>query len=317
MVFVLTRRAGLCMLALAIVAFSNPVIAADTLTKVFTVGEGGSLDLDTDRGSIEVHASQAPTVEIEVRISGYKSEDFTVDFSQSGDDVTIVGDYPHRSSWGRSPKIHFRISVPTRYNVDLKTSGGSISVHDLEGEVRVKTSGGSLNLGNIQGDVWGKTSGGSIELGNCSGKANIRTSGGGIQIGDVQGEVEAHTSGGSISIAHARATVHAETSGGSIDVDEVMGTIHASTSGGSVHASISEQPQGDCRLTTSGGSVTVRLADHLALDLSAHGSKNRVKCDFDLTSQTKNNKSLSGKLNGGGPELYLRTSGGSVQILRR
>ena len=57
-----------------------------------------------------------------------------------------------RWNWERNRlQIKFLITVPQRYNVDLKTAGAGISVGDLEGEVRGQTSGGSLRLGRHRG----------------------------------------------------------------------------------------------------------------------------------------------------------------------
>ncbi len=308
-------RAALVGLALLILTATGA--AAGVQERAFDVADGGLLKVDTDLGSIEVQASGSGQVDVVVETSGAHADELKVEFSQSGDEVRVRGDYRRSGamSWGRSPRVKFRITVPERYNVDLRTSGGSISVSDLEGEVRTKTSGGSLSFGDIRGPVWGRTSGGSISLQSSVGDAEVETSGGSIRIGDVDGEVTAHTSGGSISIDRARGRVDADTSGGTIRVDEVMGTINASTSGGSVTAYISEQPEGDCRLTTSGGSVTVYLSDGIGVDLDARGG--RVASDFPVSGGSKTKTSLTGTIGGGGPELYLRSSGGGVQVERR
>jgi DUF4097 and DUF4098 domain-containing protein YvlB len=301
-------------LALAVLGTAS----AEITNKSFDVGDGGKLYVDTDVGSIEVR-SGGSGVSIEVDASGPRADELELDFQQNGNDVTVRGDFPKSSlwSWGRSPKIEFTITVPRRYDVELKTSGGSISVEDLEGEVRAKTSGGSLRFGNVTGSVHGRTSGGSISLSGSIGDADVETSGGSIKIGGVDGEVRAHTSGGSISIDRARGTVDAHTSGGSIKVDEVMGAIDASTSGGSVVAYISEQPGADCRLTTSGGGVTVYLADGIGVELDAQSSGGQVRSDFEVSGGRETKTSLSGAIHGGGPELYLRSSGGGVKIERK
>jgi DUF4097 and DUF4098 domain-containing protein YvlB len=112
-----------------------------------------------------------------------------------------------------------------------------------------------------------------------------------------------------------KGNVVARTSGGGIHVDDVMGSIDARTSGGSVTARISRQPEDDCRLTTSGGSVTVSLAKDIRVDVDASTSGGRVSTDFPVTLRGEISKrSLRAKINGGGPELYLRTSGGSIHI---
>ncbi len=308
------RRSGLvvilCCVALVATGWCGEKVKGD-VKKTFNVGAGGLLTLDSDIGSIEVQTHQANTVIIEVRFEPRRGggdrlerllEDFDIDFSQSGNNVTIIAEF-RRDNWnfwdsvGKYVRVSYEVIVPARYNVDLKTAGGSISVDDLEGEVISKTSGGGLSFGNIKGPVKGKTSGGSITLDGCDGDANVRTSGGGIHIGRVLGTVEAHTSGGSI------------------DVEEVMGAIDAETSGGSVSATITKQPQHDCRLTTSGGSVTVYLARDIKVNLDARTSGGSVRTDFPVTVKGELSKrALKAKINGGGPELFLRTSGGGIRV---
>jgi hypothetical protein len=307
-----TRSSLICLVAIVLVLPGLAAQGAET-SKTFNVGDGGLLEVDTDVGSIEVSASGSGTVTVKVLRSGSRADELELDFSQSGDNVSVRGEMPRRGLFGgSSPRVRFVITVPRTYNVDLKTSGGSISVGSLTGQARVKTSGGSLDLGKIDGQIWGRTSGGSIVVDGCTEDVDVDTSGGSIEIGEVDGRVKARTSGGSIVVKQGL-DVDAETSGGSIRVEEVKGSVRAETSGGSIRAYISKQPSGDCRLTTSGGGVNVYLATDIALDISAHAS-GRVYCDLELSTVEKSKRSLTGKLNGGGPELYLSTSGGNVEI---
>ncbi len=308
-------------LALAVLIAGLLVVApvsAETKSQTFDVAPGGRLVVDTDLGSIEVDTVDSDRVTVDVTWSGRGEDDFSVDFTHSQNHVTVRGDYQRSGffGWASSPKVRFEIKVPQRFDVDVKTSGGSVSIADLTGEAHAKTSGGSLSFGHITGSIWGRTSGGSISLEGGRGPADIHTSGGSIRIGEVDGEIAAQTSGGSIHIVRAGGNVKAETSGGSIKVDEVMGAIDASTSGGSVTAYLSQQPKGDCRLSTSGGRVVAYLADGVAVDLDAKSSGGGVTSDLTVASEVKSRTSLVGQINGGGPRLTLRSSGGGVRLLK-
>lgn len=304
----------------------------DSITKSFRVAEGGTLTIESDLGSIEITTNNDGKVEVEIiRKVNTNSRDradeileaLEIDITQHGNNVDIDADYDRDSDgffgffrFGRrSLNLKFLISVPEQYNVDLKTAGGSISVDDLEGEVKCATSGGSLHLGNVYGPVWGRTSGGSITLNDCNGTVDVHTSGGSIKMGEVDGDVEAKTSGGSIRIERASGNVYAKTSGGSITVEEVMGHIEAGTSGGSITAHISRQPENDCRLTTSGGSVNIYLASNINVDVNAKTSGGRVTTDIPVIITGELSKtSLNAEINDGGPELYLRTSGSNINL---
>lgn len=142
---------------------------------------------------------------------------------------------------------------------------------------------------------------------------DLNTGGGSIDVEDVKGNVKAYTSGGSIELGEIEGDVDVKTSGGSIRVEDVAGNIDARTSGGSVKAKLSKQITDDARLSTSGGSVVAYLAPSMAVEIDASTSGGRVKSEFEVDGTVKKNR-VRGSINGGGPELTLRTSGGSVSI---
>lgn len=298
----------ICVLAIGLLMTTAYADYSDTVKRSFDVNSGGTLMIDTDLGSIRIqtHNQNRVDVAIDRDVDGNERkvertlEELDIQFDQTGDDVQIRIEYEEGGwlDWG-SPdlELDIAVTVPTRYNLDLNTSGGSIAVDDLEGTVQARTSGGRLSFGMITGSVQAKTSGGSITLKGGSGDMDVKTSGGSINIGDVKG------------------TVRAKTSGGSIDVDEVSGEINASTSGGSVSARITEQPQGDCSLKTSGGGITVHLAPNIRATIDARTSGGGVSTDFPVTVQGElDANSLQADINGGGPVLQLKTSGGSIHI---
>lgn len=214
-------------------------------------------------------------------------------------------------------EVEFRITVPRQFDVNVTTSGGSIFVGSLKGEVMAHTSGGWLRFDHIEGSVNGTTSGGGITLTGTTGRVVARTSGGPIRISDTDGDVDAYTSGGPIAIDGVSGRVKAHTSGGWIDARGIEGAIDASTSGGSVTASLQGQPQQECRISTSGGSINVSLAKNAHVNLDASTSGGAVSTDFLVPySGDRHQSELRTPLNGGGPLLYLHTSGGSISLRR-
>lgn len=282
------------------------------IRKSFEVGPGGTLELDAARGSIEVTTHRQARVDVRLSLDTRTNdrsdaarmlEDFEVDFDSKGHDVSIEARY-HEGGRGlfrffgsSELRVRWEVVVPETYHLDLRTAGGSIEVRDLNGNVEARSSGGSLTFGHVQGSV------------------NGRTSGGAISIEETGGTVDVSTSGGSIRIDRARGDVRARTSGGSIRVDEVFGAIDAVTSGGSISATISAQPEHDCRLSTSGGSVTVHLDPSIAVDVDARSSGGGVRATVPVTVEGEMARTrLQGQINGGGPMLTLRTSGGGISI---
>jgi len=306
----------------------------DRLTQSYRVEPGSKLAVQADRGSIEVKSSTGDEVAIEVlrKVKGESRaraeevlKNHEVKFTQNGDTVQVRAEMNPgwASNWrdkGRNLQVRFLISVPKKFNVDLKTSGGSIKVADLTGQARSQTSGGSLNFGQIEGPIFGRTSGGSINVAGCKGDVDIKTSGGSIHLGEVDGNIAAQTSGGSLTVKQVSGKTVVKTSGGNIEVAEVKGSLEAITSGGSITASVADQPSGDCRLETSGGSIKVSLSDKIAVDVDAKTSGGGVRTELPVAAVVRGEHKpnvLQGKINGGGPTLSLHTSGGGIFLQKR
>jgi hypothetical protein len=300
-----------------------PALASeDVIRKGFTVAEGGTLRLDANVGSIKI-VSGGTGVAVEVvrqakgRSAEQRMKEHQVTFSQSGNDVVITSDGDtawHFVDWS-DYRVQWNIRVPAHYNLDVRTSGGSIDLADIGGTVSARTSGGSIKTGQLAGAATLKTSGGSIDVRGASAALDVHTSGGGITIGDALARVEAKTSGGSISLARVGGDVLARTSGGGISIEDAGGTVDASTSGGPINAKLSRQLSGDSRLSTSGGGVTVLLASNVHVDLDAQASGGGVSSDVPITVRgTQDDDSLRGQINGGGPKLTLRSSGGGIRV---
>lgn len=314
--------------ALALAAVGIRADTEDILTKSFSVSPGGSLVIDADRGTIEVNPGSGDTLGVTVKrviTRGTEAKareilaDHTVEFTQDGGTVTVRGRLDSKwKNWGwNSPNLQVRylVSVPKKFNVDLKTAGGAIKIGSLEGDVKTGTSGGSISVAAIEGPVTARTSGGSIEVESATGTVLARTSGGIIKLGAMKSNVDAETSGGSITVKQAAAKARLSTSGGSITVERADGALDAGTSGGSIRVGLGQSPAEDCHLHTSGGSIRISLPENASANIDASTSGGSVKSDLPVTVQGEIKRmSLVGKLGSGGPLIKARTSGGSISI---
>ncbi len=333
--------------ALACASLLHAVDPEDHVRKSTPVTSATRLVLNADVGTIRVQPGIDRTVEVDVFFRGAPPSraefdrmrrDFTLDVTQQGSDIRVKGAF-HKGwepmlafwplfvghklcrnwecleygSWLR--EVEYRITVPEKFNADVETSTGPISVSNLKGEVNARTSGGSLSFDGVEGAVNGQTSGGGVTVAGGKGKAVVRTSGGPIRIREVGGDVDASTSGGPIFIERNIGRVRARTSGGGIEIREATGAIDASTSGGGVNASLAGQPKEDCRLDTSGGSINVSLSKDIHVDLDASASGGGVWTNFAVAGRDDRHRGeLRTHINGGGPLLSLHTSGGGISV---
>ena len=309
----LTSRFALSAGLLALAPFAAHAKIERTVEKTFTVQPGGALHVDTQGGEIRVTPSADGAVKVTAREriradseaeadELLKKLDLTIE--QTGNDVSASAKYEsqmpgfHFGSWP-PVNVDFIVTVPASFSTDLHTSGGGITIGDLAGKVYARTSGGGIKLGKLGSTVDARTSGGSVTLDEARGSAALHSSGGSITVGRVLGPAEISTSGGGIKI------------------DSVEGSVQAHTSGGSVRAGIAGALKEDCVLSTSGGSVHVTVDKSAAFRLDAAtsgGSVDAAGLTITLEKSDRSRSRLAGSVNGGGPLLKLRSSGGGIEV---
>jgi len=221
-------------------------------TKSFNVSKGGKLVVNVNPGEIKINTWEKN--EVVVKIRGLEEDELNnVTMNQSGNTVSIR----YKPDWGWGNDAEFIFSIPSQYNIEVKTSGGDISINsDITGEVDLNTMGGEIVAKNIKGNSKLNTQGGDILLGNIDGNLNVNTMGGDIKIGDVKGEsTRLNTMGGDIRIGVAKSELKATTFGGNIEINGVGGNADVNTMGGNIQV---QNVEGNVKLDTKGGNVRAR-----------------------------------------------------------
>lgn len=282
-----------------------------TVEKTFSVDATGQLQVSTQGGFIRVVVGEEKSVKITAQQvfprarnaveADEIARNLTVDLRQEGATVEATAKYAKTAdTMGRLPVlVNFTVTVPSRFSVRLETTGGDITIGDLGGQVFARTAGGDLDLGQLRGEVEASTSGGDVKLAEGFARTELSTSGGDITVGRLAGPTELSTSGGNIRVDDLRSSLKASTSGGDIEVDfveKVVADADLRTSGGDVVVYLPKTTPFRVDASTSGGSVSV---EDFPLQIEKGGiGKNR----------------LIAAANGGGPLLFLRTSGGDIEI---
>jgi DUF4097 and DUF4098 domain-containing protein YvlB len=325
--FIPVRAITVAIALLGFVATSRADVE-DKITKSFTAKPGDQLVVDVDRGGIEVKTTDAESVSIQVtrKAGGSKSraeqvlKDHAVTIAHDGNKVDVRSQYkgPKASGWfGRSLdlQVSYLITVPRKFDVDLKTAGGHVKVVQLTGKLKANTSGGNLDFEKVEGPVYGRTSGGHVTLAGVVGRVDLNTSGGNLNLSEIEGDITASTSGGHIKGSKLTGKSVVRTSGGNINVSGIKGSMVAETSGGHVTAELLQQPTGDCSFETSGGHITINLAEKVAVDIDARTDGGTASSEIPIATDGKPKSTvLHGKINGGGPLIKAHTSGGHVRV---
>ena len=313
-------------------ALSAAAATEENIHETRAAKPGGKLVVEVDFGSIDVAPGDNDKVVVDAhrKISASSTEkekkylkEVLVTVTNEGDNVIVRAVRKHEAFgiqlWhlmGRTrTEGRYTIKVPANFSVDLDTSGGGISTQGLTGSVKADTSGGDLNFAQIHGDIHADTSGGDIIAKDCDGSTNLDTSGGRIEVTGGQGKLNADTSGGNVTVLNRVGDTKVETSGGKLRLGNISGKLNAETSGGSVSAILASPVAGDVRLETSGGSITVVTPSNAALTIDAETSAGSVRSDLPISRTNSDKDSLKGTMNGGGTNLVLRSSAGSIEIV--
>jgi DUF4097 and DUF4098 domain-containing protein YvlB len=281
---------------------------------------GGTFTLESDIGDVILTGESASGARVLVTSDKDLDRDFDVSFDETARGATVKIKQRGAlrrffSGWFENDHTRITIQVPAKTDVRLSTSGGSVRVSRLTGVVDMHSSGGSLDVDAIEGNINGGTSGGSIRMRDVHGNIVANTSGGSITITDVRGGLRADTSGGGITIADVSGELRASTSGGSVDVRGAGGRVEASSSGGGVTVRFAPGNSSGGVVSSSGGSVHTEIDPGAKISIDATASGGSVRSDVPVTIQGKvEQDSLRGDMNGGGPLLRLRSSGGGVRI---
>jgi DUF4097 and DUF4098 domain-containing protein YvlB len=267
-------------------------------SQIYDVMKDGSLIVDSDIGNITITSVDVDKVTIDVVANGSDNflRKFSVESFQEGSTIKVLGRVKQshfqlfNSGW---TDVLFNIKVPKNYNLKLNTSGGNIEIENVKGKIEGETSGGNIELSELESDTKMSTSGGNVKIKNCSGSYDIETSGGNMYADKVVGPIKF------------------ETSGGNIDITDSDGKIYASTSGGNVEVALLDNKGID--LSTSGGSIRVKVPVTISAEVDAEASGGDVSCDLEFSGKIKDGR-MRAKIKGGGNPIKLETSGGDIII---
>ncbi len=268
--------------------------------KSLKVSAGGKLTMQVDRGGVEISGADQSSVDVQVDREVTRASDAEAAkilkeqhlvLKQEGNQISLTTQEPgslrFHSLWGwwNQPnlEVHYKITVPRRFEVQSETAGGDVKVAGIQGATDIKTMGGRLEGDDIDGNLQGRTMGGDVRVAGCTGHLQL------------------------------------ETMGGSIHIDRFTGSgMQARTEGGSVSANFATAPKADCELHTSGGNVTARIPGNAAVTVDAHTMGGSVRTDLAVQVEGRvHDSSLQGTINGGGPLLKLETMGGNIELLRQ
>ena len=123
------------------------------------------------------------------------------------------------------------------------------------------------------------------------------------------------TVNGAIRVSDVAGELELDTTNGKIDVSGCSGSVEASTTNGGIDVELLSVAQGrDMEFSTTNGRISLTVPETLAADINASTTNGSVRSDLPLMTSRVSRTSIRGTLNGGGPQIRLRTTNGGIDI---
>jgi hypothetical protein len=146
---------------------------------------------------------------------------------------------------------------------------------------------------------------------------DLHSSDGHIAMDQVQGTLRLDSGDGRIEGRNLDGSLRARTSDGAIQVQGRFDNLELHTGDGHVEAEIAPRSHMNSTwsVSTSDGSVELRLPSDFAADLDARTGDGHITLDFPVTvSGSYGQNKIRGKINGGGPVMEIRTGDGNITL---
>ncbi len=269
----------------------------EPLKKEFTVEPGKKLDINLrSGGSIKISGWDKNQVAVTVYFKNGNGEDWDISFEQTPTGISIESRYT-ASNHKRSGSTNFEINVPNRFDLELKTMGGGVTIDRVEGEITGKTMGGDLELSHLKGSIDLKTMGGKISLTDSDIDGKVRTMGGRVLLENVVGDVSGSSMGGNVIYKNVKSrsgestgkVVNISTMGGAINVSDAAHGANVHTMGGDIRIKSAKE---FIKAKTMGGNITIDAIDGWVssttmggnVSVAMTGDPAKGKRDVNLTS---------------------------------
>jgi hypothetical protein len=269
----------------------------EPLKKEFTVEPGKKLDINLrSGGSITISGWDKNQVAVTVNFKNGDGDNWDISFDKTSDGIFIESRYTG-SNHKRSGSTNFEINVPKRFDLELKTMGGGVTIDNVEGEISGKTMGGNLELSHLKGTIDLKTMGGKISLTDSDLDGKVKTMGGRVLLENVVGDVSGSSMGGNVIYKNVKSrsgestgkVVNISTMGGAINVSDASNGANVHTMGGDIHIKSAKE---FIKAKTMGGNITIDAIDGWVssttmggnVTVTMTGDPAKGKRDVNLTS---------------------------------
>lgn len=284
---------------------------SERFSKTVPLPKGGAVVLSNISGDVVVTGGPGDQVVIDAVKRGRSADDLkavSIEVSVTEGRVEVSTRYPDRSrGWfGNSAEVDYKISVPRRAMVRVKTVSGDVQLRTVDGEVRAESVSGSVNVSevaqveglvSVSGDVVlsGATATGPVTLTTVSGEVRLR----GVKAPSITGS--------SVS--------------GDVVLDDVTcDRLGVKSISGELTFSGPLAKAGRYALKSHSGDIVFRALNQMGFEVNASSFSGDINSDVELTmrfgGERRHGRSqeIRGTFGDGAAVLELNTFSGDIRI---
>jgi hypothetical protein len=160
---------------------------------------------------------------------------------------------------------------------------------------------------------------GAVRVENLTGDQTINNRYGVVSVRGVTGKVQILNGYGSVNLEDINGPLTVETSFQDVNIQNVRGAVDVKNRYGEIELSFDQPPEADITVLGEFSDVTMELPTNAAFNIVGHTRFGDVDSDFDeiQLSRSRGDRSLSGRVGQGGPQLRIETRNGDIRLDRR
>jgi len=279
-------------------------VQADAYTNTYQMTGRANVQVNARWGAVRVITNDGNQVKLDIEYDRQEwASALPIESRQDGNVVTLTARVDEHSWWGWGTfgdhRLNITIRMPKDADLRLQTTNGDINVSSLNGQVSIHTQNGKIDAEHLLG---------TIDIGSSNGAITLDT---------LQGVMTVHTTNGSITASRLDGKCEVSTTNGLVRIEGRFESLNVTSTNGGVftRAESGSRMASDWSIETTNGGVDMSVPKDLAANLDANTNNGSIKLDLPVTVQgDAGRNAVRGTLNGGGPQLSLRTTNASIHI---
>ncbi len=301
----------------------------ETFAKTESLARDGKVEIHNVSGDVEVATWDRNEVKIDAKKTSRASSmdkakenasKVKIEVTREDGILKIETKYPKPSVRGLNVSVYYKVIIPSQATINAKSVSGNVTLENIGGKAAANTTSGDVVVLGTQNGVKAESVSGDVRVKNIENGVYCKTVSGDVEARNVAGNADLNCVSGDVVAENIRGNVEADTVSGNVKLQDISGAdfVKGKTMSGYAIYQGDITPNGRYSLNAHSGRVEMTIPSGSAFDLTASTFSGSIHSEFDiLTSGKLNKKKISGSVNGGGPDVELKSFSGNIYLKKK